>query len=180
MLTTNRGVTSWGSVFGDEMVAAAMLDRLLDRSVVMHLDGDSYRLRSHHAQPRTCGKLTAMRNEPPPDHDNMTTTTAPPVRPACPVCWTTFQPVSRQRFCSRNCRKTAWARTQAAPRPLVLLDHSHYRWRKDPVSQRDWDDAHVIDVPLSLHEDYPTLAQRRLSPRCGRRCQVLGTFLHST
>lgn len=49
VLTTNRGITSWGSVLGDEMVAAAMLDRLLDRSVVMHLDGDSYRLRSHHA-----------------------------------------------------------------------------------------------------------------------------------
>lgn len=61
----------------------------------------------------------------------------------------------------------------------VLSDHSLDRWRKDPVSQRGWDDAHVIDVPLSLHEDDPTLAQRRLSPRCGCTCQVLGTFLHS-
>jgi DNA replication protein DnaC len=50
VLTTNRGISSWGNVLGDEMVAAAMLDRLLDRSVVMHLDGDSYRLRSHHAR----------------------------------------------------------------------------------------------------------------------------------
>ena len=40
VLTTNRGISSWGSVFGDEMLAAAMLDRLLDRSVVLHLDGD--------------------------------------------------------------------------------------------------------------------------------------------
>ena len=29
ILTTNRGISSWGSVLGDEMVAAAMLDRLL-------------------------------------------------------------------------------------------------------------------------------------------------------
>jgi DNA replication protein DnaC len=53
VLTTNRGIASWGSVLGDEMVAAAMLDRLLDRSVVLHLDGDSYRLRSHHARAQT-------------------------------------------------------------------------------------------------------------------------------
>ncbi len=53
VLTTNRGVASWGSVLGDEMLAAAMLDRLLDRSVVMHLDGDSYRLRGHHTRANT-------------------------------------------------------------------------------------------------------------------------------
>ncbi len=50
VLTTNRGITSWGQILGDDMLAAAMLDRLLDRSVVIHLDGDSYRLRSHHAR----------------------------------------------------------------------------------------------------------------------------------
>lgn len=58
VLTTNRGIASWGSVLGDEMVAAAMLDRLLDRSVVMHLEGDSYRLRSHHAHAQNLRKAT--------------------------------------------------------------------------------------------------------------------------
>jgi DNA replication protein DnaC len=58
VLTTNRGITSWGSVLGDEMVAAAMLDRLLDRSVVMHLEGDSYRLRSHQARAQNLRKAT--------------------------------------------------------------------------------------------------------------------------
>jgi len=52
VLTTNRGIPSWGSVFGDDMLAAAMLDRLLDRSTVIHLDGDSYRLRAHRARAR--------------------------------------------------------------------------------------------------------------------------------
>ncbi len=52
VLTTNRGIPAWGSVFGDDMLAAAMLDRLLDRSIVMHLDGDSYRLREHQARTR--------------------------------------------------------------------------------------------------------------------------------
>ena len=40
---------SWGEILGDPTVAAAMLDRLLHRSVVMHLDGESYRLRAHQA-----------------------------------------------------------------------------------------------------------------------------------
>ena len=46
-----------GEVLGDTDVAAAMLDRLLHRSVVLKLDGDSYRLRDHHA--RTHSKRTA-------------------------------------------------------------------------------------------------------------------------
>ena len=50
ILTTNRPVTSWGEVLGDNMVAAALLDRLLHRSVVLDIAGDSYRLRDHHAR----------------------------------------------------------------------------------------------------------------------------------
>lgn len=44
---------SWGEILGDTTVAAAMLDRLLHRSVVLNLDGDSYRLRNHHARADT-------------------------------------------------------------------------------------------------------------------------------
>ena len=47
--TTNRGVGAWGDTLGDTTVAAAMLDRLLHRSIVIKLDGESYRLRDHHA-----------------------------------------------------------------------------------------------------------------------------------
>ena len=47
VLTTNRGVAAWGDVLGDNVVAAAMLDRLLHRCVVLNLNGDSYRLRHH-------------------------------------------------------------------------------------------------------------------------------------
>ena len=47
VLTTNRPVGAWGEILGDTTVAAAMLDRLLHRSVVITLDGDSYRLRNH-------------------------------------------------------------------------------------------------------------------------------------
>ena len=52
ILTTNRGVASWGDIFTDTTIAAAMLDRLLHKSVVFNIDGDSYRLRSHQAHNR--------------------------------------------------------------------------------------------------------------------------------
>ena len=50
ILTTNLGIGSWGKIFDDPMVAAAMLDRLLHRSVVFNIDGESYRMRSHRAR----------------------------------------------------------------------------------------------------------------------------------
>lgn len=50
-LTTNLGIASWGRVLGDDqMVAGALLDRLLHRSVVINIEGDSYRMRSHRAR----------------------------------------------------------------------------------------------------------------------------------
>jgi DNA replication protein DnaC len=50
VLTTNRGIASWGEIFDDPMIAAAMLDRLLHRSVVLQIDGESYRMRAHRAR----------------------------------------------------------------------------------------------------------------------------------
>ncbi len=52
ILTTNRGVASWGDIFTDTTIAAALLDRLLHKSVVINIDGDSYRLRAHQARAR--------------------------------------------------------------------------------------------------------------------------------
>jgi DNA replication protein DnaC len=49
-LTTNLAVGSWGQAFADPMVAAAMLDRLLHRSVVFNITGESYRMRAHRAR----------------------------------------------------------------------------------------------------------------------------------
>jgi DNA replication protein DnaC len=49
VLTTNRPVESSGEILGDTTVAAALWDRLLYRCVGLCLDGESYRLRDHHA-----------------------------------------------------------------------------------------------------------------------------------
>jgi DNA replication protein DnaC len=45
LLTSNRPVGEWGAVFGDAVVATAILDRLLHHSHVLTIRGDSYRLR---------------------------------------------------------------------------------------------------------------------------------------
>jgi DNA replication protein DnaC len=45
MITSNRSVGEWGTVFGDPVVATAILDRLLHHSQVITIRGDSYRLR---------------------------------------------------------------------------------------------------------------------------------------
>lgn len=58
-LTTNLGIASWGKVFDDPMVAAAMLDRLLHRSVVLNINGDSYRMRSHRARAEATRRAVA-------------------------------------------------------------------------------------------------------------------------
>lgn len=47
ILTSNRGFAEWGQVFGDPVVATALLDRLLHHAVVVQIEGASYRLRQH-------------------------------------------------------------------------------------------------------------------------------------
>ena len=47
ILTSNRGFAEWGEVFGDPVVATALLDRLLHHAIVVQIEGASYRLRAH-------------------------------------------------------------------------------------------------------------------------------------
>jgi DNA replication protein DnaC len=62
VITTNRPVGAWGEILGDTTVAAAMLDRLLHRSVVVTLDGGSYRLRNHAAASNELRRVTTGTN----------------------------------------------------------------------------------------------------------------------
>ena len=45
LVTTNQRVSEWGIVFGDEVLATAILDRLLHHSHTLMITGESYRLR---------------------------------------------------------------------------------------------------------------------------------------
>lgn len=47
VLTSNKSFKDWGEVFGDPVVAAAMLDRLLHHCHIVNISGNSYRLRHY-------------------------------------------------------------------------------------------------------------------------------------
>jgi DNA replication protein DnaC len=45
ILTSNKSYGDWGSVFGDPIIATAILDRLLHHSTTINIRGESYRLK---------------------------------------------------------------------------------------------------------------------------------------
>src|SRR5580692_11332017 len=45
-LTTNTSYGDWGSIFGDSIIATAILDRLLHHSTTVNIRGESYRLKA--------------------------------------------------------------------------------------------------------------------------------------
>lgn len=47
ILTSNRTFGEWAEVFGDPVVATALLDRLLHHAIVIQIEGASYRLKAH-------------------------------------------------------------------------------------------------------------------------------------
>jgi DNA replication protein DnaC len=55
IVTSNRSYGEWGEIFGDNVIASAILDRLLHHSVTVNIKGESYRLR----EKRKAGLLRA-------------------------------------------------------------------------------------------------------------------------
>jgi DNA replication protein DnaC len=45
ILTSNKSYSDWGSIFGDPIIATAILDRLLHHSTTINIRGESYRLK---------------------------------------------------------------------------------------------------------------------------------------
>jgi DNA replication protein DnaC len=58
IVTSNKPFGRWGEVFGDDVVAAAMIDRLVHHAEVVSLRGDSYRLKD-----RDLGRTSTANNE---------------------------------------------------------------------------------------------------------------------
>lgn len=51
IVTSNLAFSAWGQTLGDDIVAAATIDRLIHHAHVITLDGDSYRTRHHRPTP---------------------------------------------------------------------------------------------------------------------------------
>jgi DNA replication protein DnaC len=47
VLTSNKSFEEWGEIFGDEVMAAALIDRLLHHCHIVNVRGNSYRMRAH-------------------------------------------------------------------------------------------------------------------------------------
>jgi DNA replication protein DnaC len=60
IVTSNKPFSAWGEIFGDDMAATAMIDRLIHHSEILSLKGDSYRLRGKDldARPARAADLT--------------------------------------------------------------------------------------------------------------------------
>ncbi len=61
LLTSNQSLGAWGDVFGDPVIASAILDRLLHHATTINIKGESYRLKER----RRAGLLTTPRADLP-------------------------------------------------------------------------------------------------------------------
>lgn len=66
ILTSNRGFAEWGELFGDPVVATALLDRLLHHAVVIQIEGAGYRMRQHADLVPEHARTNAPITPPPP------------------------------------------------------------------------------------------------------------------
>jgi DNA replication protein DnaC len=69
VLTSNKSFEEWGEIFGDEVMAAALIDRLLHHCHIVNIRGNSYRMRGHSDLWRSL--------QLPSDQDGSSTSSAP-------------------------------------------------------------------------------------------------------
>jgi transposase InsO family protein len=56
-----------------------------------------------------------------------------------------------------------------ACRVLKFSKQAFYAWKADPVSQRDWDDAHLINAARDIHHDDPEFGYRFIADELPQR-----------
>jgi DNA replication protein DnaC len=61
VLTSNKGFEDWGDIFGDDVMASALIDRLVHHCHIVNIRGNSYRMREH----RELQRLLAQTDPPP-------------------------------------------------------------------------------------------------------------------
>jgi putative transposase len=59
-------------------------------------------------------------------------------------------------------------------RVLGFSTQAFYKWRKTPLTQRDWDDAHLINAALDIHADDPAFGYRFIADELPARGIVAG------
>jgi len=64
IVTTNRNFEDWGQLFGDNVMASAIIDRIIHHAVLIKLTGDSYRVRNAQINLNNMKSKTEKENEP--------------------------------------------------------------------------------------------------------------------
>lgn len=64
VITSNKGFEDWGEIFGDDVMASALIDRLVHHYHIVNVRGNSYRMRQH----ADLQKLLSMAEPPNPRH----------------------------------------------------------------------------------------------------------------
>jgi transposase InsO family protein len=59
-------------------------------------------------------------------------------------------------------------------RVLGFSKQAYYKWLAHPVSQRDWDDAHLINAALAIHDDDPAFGYRFIADELRERGLAVG------
>jgi DNA replication protein DnaC len=65
-VASNKSYAEWGSVFGDEVAAAAVIDSFLHYSTTVNIRGDGYRLKDK----KRAGVCTIPAAKPPPERSD--------------------------------------------------------------------------------------------------------------
>ncbi len=54
-------------------------------------------------------------------------------------------------------------------RVLGFSKQAFYQWKSDPVTDREWDDAHLINAALDIHHDDPAFGYRFIADQLAQR-----------
>ncbi len=66
VLTSNKGFEEWGEIFGDDVMAGALIDRLLHHCHIVNIRGNSYRMRQHRELQRLLAQSEPTPSRPTP------------------------------------------------------------------------------------------------------------------
>ena len=54
-------------------------------------------------------------------------------------------------------------------RVLGFSKQAYFKWRAKPISQRDWDDAHLLNAAIDIHHDDPEFGYRFITDELADR-----------
>src|SRR5439155_26246349 len=83
VLTSNKGFEEWGEVFGDDVMAGALIDRLVHHCHIVNIRGNSYRMRTH-SELQPLLRPSPPPPPPPPRPPRRQAAPTPPARPPPP------------------------------------------------------------------------------------------------